>query len=170
MFGKTSAFAAIITLFLFVGPSATQADTKDDAALVKALDSTQVTLEEGLKASEIAGQPISAKFEIKGGRLQLSVYTASNEGYREALISTSTGVLMSAEKITDTDDLADAGAQNQVVRVAKVSLLAAAQKVATQTKGSRSISVTPTPLDDRPVAKVTLVTAGALKTVNEDIK
>src|SRR6266567_2992594 len=170
MFGKTSAFVAIIALFLFVGPAATQADTKDDAALLKALDSTHVTLEEGLTASEVAGQPISAKFEIEGGRLRLSVYTVSGDGYREALVSTSTGVMMSAEKITDTGDLADAGAQNQAMRAAKVSLLAAAQMAATQTKGSRSISVMPMLLDGQPVAKVPLATGGALKSVNEDIK
>jgi hypothetical protein len=170
MLNRFSALVVIISLILVLGSPAARADAKDDAVLLKALDGLQVTLEDGLKASEVAGQPISAKFEIEGGRLQLSIYTASNDGFREALISTSTGVLMSAEKITDTDDLADAGAQTEAMRAATVPLLAVAKKAAAQTQGSRVVSVTPTQLGGRPVAKVTLVRAGALITVNEDIK
>jgi hypothetical protein len=170
MLNKFSALVVIISSFLVLGVPAAQADTKDDAALMKALDGTQVTLEEGLKASEIAGNPISAKFEIEGGRLQLSVYTESNDGFREALISLNTGVLMSAKKISDTDDLKDAGAQTEAMRAAKVPLLDAAKKVTTRTQGSRIVSLTPALVDGRPVAKVTLAKTGALKTVNEDIK
>src|ERR1051326_620750 len=87
MLSKFPALAVIVASFLLFGPSAARAESQDGAALLKALDGTHVTLEEGLKASEIAGRPISAKFEIEGGRLQLSVYTASNDGFREALIS-----------------------------------------------------------------------------------
>jgi hypothetical protein len=170
MLSKTPVFSCIIASFLLLGYPAARADTKTDAALLKALDGTQVTLEEGLKASEIAGEPISAKFEIEDGRLQLSVYTTSSDGYREVLVSMFTGVLMSAQKITDADDLAAARVQSDAIRAAKVSLRAATEKAATQSKGSRSVSVTPELLEGRPVAKVTLVKAGELTTVNEDIK
>src|ERR1051326_7955748 len=170
MLSKFPALAVIVASFLLFGPSAARAESQDGAALLKALDGTHVTLEEGLKASEIAGRPISAKFEIEGGRLQLSVYTASNDGFREALISTSTGIMMSAEKITDTNDLKDAGAQTEAMRAAKVPLLVAANKVATRTQGARLVGVTPVLVDGRPVAKVTMAKAGALTTVNEDIK
>jgi hypothetical protein len=129
-----------------------------------------VTLEEGLKASEISGEPISAKFEIEDGHLQLSVYATANDGYREVLVSTSTGVLMSAEKITDADDLAAARAPSQAIRAAEVSLRTAAETAAAQTKGSRGVSVTPELLDGRPVAKVTLLKAGELTTVRQDIR
>jgi hypothetical protein len=54
------------------------------------------------------GRPISAKFEIAKGRLQLSVYAATGEGYAEVFISTSTGVLMATEKMTDSEDLVGA--------------------------------------------------------------
>jgi hypothetical protein len=170
MFNRILALVCVIASCVVLGHPAARADNKNDAALLKALDGTHVTLEEGLKASEIAGEPISAKFEIEDGRLQLSVYTTSNDGYREVLVSTFTGVLMSAEKITDTDDLAAARAQSQATRGAKTSLRTAAEKAATQTRGSRSVSVTPELLDGRPVAKVTLLQAGELTTVNEDIR
>jgi hypothetical protein len=72
---------------MLLGHPAARADNKNDAALLKALDSTHVTLEEGLKASEIAGEPISARFEIENGDPRLSVYTTSNDCYREVRIS-----------------------------------------------------------------------------------
>jgi hypothetical protein len=41
------------------------------------------TLQGGLKASEPQGTPISAKFEIADGKLQLSVYTMKGDGFTE---------------------------------------------------------------------------------------
>ena len=170
MFRKIPMLVCIVASCVLLGHPVARADNKNDAALLKALDGTHVTLEEGLKASEIAGEPISAKFEIEDGHLQLSVYTTSNNGYREVLVSTQTGVLMSAEKITDSDDLAHARTQSLAIRAAKISLRTATETVASQTKGARSVSVTPELLDGRPVAKVTLVNAGQLTTVNQDIR
>jgi hypothetical protein len=40
------------------------------------LDTAKINLQEGLAASEQQGKPISAKFEVDDGKLQLSVYTA----------------------------------------------------------------------------------------------
>jgi hypothetical protein len=51
---------------------------EDAAALAKALPETTVSLEQGLTTSEREGKPISGKFEIEDGALQLSVYTAKD--------------------------------------------------------------------------------------------
>src|SRR6516225_6039591 len=48
---------------------------QDDAALIKAMSGAKVTLQQGLTASERGGRPISGKFEIEDGKLQLSIYT-----------------------------------------------------------------------------------------------
>ena len=42
-------------------------------ALINLLDTSKINLQQGLAASEAQGQPISAKFEVDEGKLQLSV-------------------------------------------------------------------------------------------------
>lgn len=149
------------TFALFGGVQAWGEET-NPLALAKALDGIPITLEEGLKASEIAGKPISAKFEIEDGKLQLSVYVVTADGYAEAIVSTRTGVLMSAQKMTDPEDLEAAGAQSQTMRAATVSLRAATEKAAMNSSGARVVSVVPEPREGQPAAKVTLLAKGAL--------
>ena len=64
---------ALAGMIPVVSPSIARADEKSDqAALAAALKDTKVTLEDGLKASEREGTPISAKFEVEDGKFQLS--------------------------------------------------------------------------------------------------
>jgi hypothetical protein len=129
------------------------------------LKGTSVTLEEGLRASEIAGKPISARFEVEDGQLQLSVYVVTDTGYAEAIIATDTGILMSAQKMTDPDDLEAARAQNQAVRGATIPLRIATEKVVMNRRGIRGVSVVPETRAGRPGAKVTLLNKGTFTTV-----
>jgi hypothetical protein len=48
-------------------------DDEGREALIKLLDAAKINLQQGLAASEQQGQPISAKFEVDEGKLQLSV-------------------------------------------------------------------------------------------------
>src|SRR5260370_8571962 len=57
----------------------------DAAALAAALKDATATLQGGLKASEREGTPISAKFEIEAGKLQLSAYTMKGDASMEAV-------------------------------------------------------------------------------------
>jgi len=60
----------LIAAFSWAGLSASAfAEEKDQAALARALQPAKATLEAGLKTSEREGKPISAKFEIEGGKL-----------------------------------------------------------------------------------------------------
>jgi hypothetical protein len=68
-------------------------------------------LQGGLKASEAQGTPISAKFEIEDGKLQLSIYTMKGNDFTELVADPNTGAIAKAEKITDADDLKEATAQ-----------------------------------------------------------
>src|SRR5258708_37045881 len=56
-------------------------------ALLKLLDASQIDLQQGLAAGEQQGQPISAKFEAHGGKLQLSAYTVKEGKFFERLIN-----------------------------------------------------------------------------------
>jgi hypothetical protein len=46
----------------------------------------QVPIQTGLRASEREGKPISARYEIEDGWLQLSVYTTKNSGFEEVIV------------------------------------------------------------------------------------
>src|SRR6266481_5110781 len=87
------------------------AEGGDPAALAAALKDARATLQDGLKASEPQGTPISAKFEIEDGKLQLSVYTMKGDGFMEVVADPKTGAIAKAEKITDADDLKASASQ-----------------------------------------------------------
>jgi len=77
------------------------------------------TLQGGLKASEREGTPISAKFEIEDGKLQLSVYTMKDGGFTEVVADPKTGAVKEAEKIKGADDLKAATSQKAATAKAK---------------------------------------------------
>jgi hypothetical protein len=79
--------------------------------LAEALDSAKVSLQQGFTASEREGQPISGKFEIDGGKLQLSVYSAKEGKFFEVIIDHVTGNIAKVEPITEGEDLTHAKAQ-----------------------------------------------------------
>jgi hypothetical protein len=60
-------------------------DDNDPAALAKALPEAGVTLDQGLKASQNEGKPISGKYEINNGALLLSVCWPPNDRLRTSL-------------------------------------------------------------------------------------
>jgi hypothetical protein len=170
MFNRAIASLSVIALLFLLGLTHSRAEEAPDTAVVKALDGARVTLEEGLRMSEAVGKPISAKFEIENGRLQLSVYAMANDEYREIVIAPDTGVLMSAQKISDAEDLAAAATQMRAIKDARVPLRRAVEQATSKLTGSRGVSVDPELRDGRPVAKVALLRAGTLTTVDEDIR
>jgi hypothetical protein len=70
-----------------------RAEGSDPAALAAALKDATATLQGGLKASEREGTPISAKFEIEDGKLQLSVYTMKGDRLTEVVADPKTGAI-----------------------------------------------------------------------------
>ena len=155
---------------LFSAPVAlVRAEDTDPAALAKALNDTTVTLQDGLKASEREGKPISGKFEIEHDALQLSVYTLKGNDFIEVVANPKTGTVAKAEKITDADDLKAAAVQKAAIDKATVSLLAAADAAARANAGLRAVSVYPELRNGHPVAEVTLLQGTALKKVTEKL-
>src|SRR5713101_3443635 len=85
---------------------------KERAELAKALTGAKVSLGAGLTASASEGKPISAKFEVEDGRLQLSVYTEKDGKFSEVVVDHQSGKVAKSEAITEGDDLAAAKAQS----------------------------------------------------------
>ena len=131
---------ATIGLWSAVGATA-RAEEGNPAALAAAMKNATATLQGGLRASEAQGTPISAKFEIEDGKLQLSVYTMKGNDFMEVVADPKTGAIAKAEKITDADDLKEAAAQKAAMAKAKVPLLTAAEKAVSENAGSRAVKI-----------------------------
>ena len=150
---------------------ATRARAEDDpAALAAALNDSTATLQGGLKASEREGTPISAKFEIGDGKLQLSVYTIKGDGFMEVVADPKTGTIIEAETIKDADDLKAAAAQKAAMAKAKVALLTATETAVKTNPGSQAVSIYPQLQNGNATAEVTLLQGTTFKKVAEKLE
>ena len=146
---------------------------QEQAELANALGDAKVTLQQGLAASESEGQPISGKFEVQDGKLQLSVYTAKEGKFFEVIVDHVTGKIAKVEPINEGEDLSHAKSQKAAMDRAKVKLADAAVKSMGQAKGPardvRVVSVEPDLKDDRPEAKVVLLAGKQFSTASEHL-
>jgi hypothetical protein len=168
MMARVFRLTAIVAVTGFLGASDLRAEDSNPAALATALKDITETLQGGLKASEAEGKPISAKFELEDGKLQLSVYVLKGDDFVEVAADPKTA-LAKSKKITDADDLKAAAAQKAAMAKATVSLLTAADTVAKANTGLREISIYPQLRDGHPVAEVTLLQGTAFKKVTEKL-
>ena len=148
---------------------AEESDAKAQAELASALKTAKVSLEKGLAASEREGKPISAKFEVEDGKLQLSVYTAKNNKFSEVVVDHQTGKIAKTEAITGGEDLTAAKEQSEAMAKAKSSLVAATKRALEGNKGSHVVSVIPALKNGRPIAEVTLLKGEELKKISQDL-
>ena len=142
---------------------------QEQAALAKALGSAKVSLQQGFIASEREGQPISGKFEVEDGKLQLSVYTAKEGKYFEVIVDHMTGTIVKVEPITEGEDLAHATSQKKAMEKAKIRLSDATAKARGQVTGVLAVSATPELKGDRPAAEVVLLTGARFSEVAEPL-
>src|SRR5206468_939764 len=119
--------------------------------------------------SSAQGRPISAKFELEDGKLELSVYTEKGGKFSEVVVDTTKGTVSKSEPITEGDDLADAKAQSAVMAKAKRSLKEAVGKAVLANKGYRAVSAIPESKDGHATATVTLLNGQDWKTVSEPL-
>ncbi len=157
----------------FAGHNAIFASDDDDdegqEALIKKLGDAKISLPQGLAASEAAGQPISAKFEVEEGKLQLSVYTAKDGKSFEAVVNHVTGKVLKIEPITEGEDLAAANAQSAAMGKAKTSLKEAVDKAMAQSANARAISAVPSLKDGHPIVSIVLLDGERLQTVQQPL-
>src|SRR5437764_8203793 len=171
MTSRAVAFAALVAAigFLVAAVVPAWAEGGDKAALAAAMKNASATLQGGLKASEAQGTPISAKFEIEDGKLQLSVYTMKGSDFMEVVADPNTGAIAKAEKITDAGDLKEAAEQKAAMAKAKVPLLNATETAVTANAGSRAASIVPELKNGQATAEVTLLQETAFKKVTEKL-
>jgi len=162
------ALVATIGLWSVVGATA-RGEESNPAALAAAMKNATATLQGGLRASEAQGTPISAKFEIEDGKLQLSVYTMKGNDFMEVVADPNTGAVAKAEKITEADDLKEATEQKAAMAKAKVPLLTAAETAVKANAGSQAVSIVPQLKGGQAVAEVTLLQGTAFKKVTEKL-
>jgi Flp pilus assembly secretin CpaC len=91
-----------VTGFLGAAMVGLRAEESDPAALATALKDVTATLQGGLKASEPEGKPISAKFELEDGKLQLSVYALKGDDFVEVVADPKTAVAKAKRSATPT--------------------------------------------------------------------
>ena len=154
---KRTAFLGLLVASLAASPglwSRTNQD-KDRAELAKAVAEAKVSLGQALSASTSEGKPISGKFEVEEGKLQLSVYTAKGDKFSEVIVDNNTG---------------KAKAQSEAMAKAKQSLRAPLAKVLKGNPGFRAVSVFPSLKDGHPMAEVTLTKGDEWKTVSEKLE
>ena len=139
---------------------------QDDAALIKAVSRAKVTLQQGLTASQREGRPISGKFEIEDGKLQLSIYTEKAGKFFEVIVDHVSGSVAKTEPITEGDDLAEAKTQSAAMAKAKTDLKSATNRAAV---GSRAVAVIPELKDGHPVASVSFAKGDKLQTATQPL-
>ena len=168
-----SALAIVATCLILSAPVVRAVDNDEDegdqTAVVKTLSQAKVSLSQGLQASAQEGTPISAKFEVEDGKLQLSVYTMKADKFSEVSVDPISGKVVNVEAITEGEDLAAAKAQSDALKKAKRSLSAALQEALKANKGYQAVSVIPSLKDGRTVAEVALAKGEELKTVDEKL-
>jgi len=163
------AIASTVLLLAAVAAARAAEPELKPAELAKALPMASLSLEQGLKISQSAGMPISAKYEIEDGALQLSVYTASNGKFREVIVDYRSGNIDKSVAITEGDDLKAAGEQAAVMSKARVPLETAVANAVRANAGYRAAAVDPVLAQGRPMATVVLMKGQEVKTVVEKL-
>jgi hypothetical protein len=156
---------AVTGILAAIALSSCTGDDDNPVALAKALPEASVSLDQGLKASESEGKPISGEYEIEDGALQLLVYTMKGDQFSEVIVDHKTGAVEKAEKITDADDLKDAKDQSQAMAGTKVSLDKVVDDATKANSGYRAVSVMPILDAGKPVANITLMKGEDIKKV-----
>ena len=160
--------AAAAALLLAGSPSWAE-EEMNPAAMAKALQQASLPLEKATKVSEREGKPLSAKYELEKGTLQLSIYTMKGDRFSELVIDHTSGAVANDEWITEDDDLKAAQAQAAAMAKANVTLDVATDNAVKGNAGYRAVSVTPTLAAGRPVAVVILMKGEDVKKVTEKL-
>ena len=166
-----SCLARITAAGLLLLTSVAQAQaTKAQATLAAALrGGTHVPLGAAITAASAAGKPISARYEVEDGKLQLSVFIEKDGAYSEIFVDHMTGKVATTDKITGGDDMKDAKAQSKAFAKAKSTLAAALDKVLAANPGYTAVEIIPVLEGGKPVAEVTLMKDGQFKAVPQPL-
>ena len=152
----------------------------EDKQLLAKLSASRHTLTDGIQQAEkTAGSAISAKLEIKGDQLMLSVYTAKEGRDRDAEHNTLMELIGSASDATwtpetevfaDKEHIARSAMHLTLMQMSRLSLTDAIKKAEAQQPGT-VYSAIPSVQNGRPVVDVLVATKdGQSKHVAVDLK
>jgi hypothetical protein len=112
---------ALMVTGLLAGPALRDQEetSRGPVALAEEVQRTKDSLIRGLSASACCGEPIAVTFELRQGRLQLSVCTVWNETFWNVMVEPATWKVVAVEPITNGDALAAAHAQRAAMARAK---------------------------------------------------
>jgi hypothetical protein len=142
---------------------------KSNQLLATAIKNVRGTLEDGLKASERVGKPISAKFAVDHGAVHLSLSIAKHDGFSEVILYPAIRMVTEIVEVTDAAKIKIAMEQNLAMERTSVSLLSATENAVKANDGFRAVSIFPTLGQGHPIAVVTLLGNGEFKTVTEEL-
>jgi len=147
----------VLSLISFPAPAQPDSAIERDA-LARELAGAWLPLESGLVLSSVQGTPLSAKYELEDGTLQLSVYTLKPDGtFSEVIVDFSAGMIARVDTITDRGDLSAAQSQKAAMAGAKRSLDAVTADAVKASPGYRAVSAMPGLNGGRPMAEVILL-------------
>lgn len=161
---------AVAATLLFAGLPSLAADPPDVAVLAKAMLEAPAALERGLEASRSEGTPISARYEIEDGVLQLTVYTMSLDQFTKVIFDLRSGAIKESHAITAGRDLKVAGAQGAAMSWARMSLEDVIGNALRAIPGYRAVAVEPTLESGHPIATTTLVKGQSVRQVIETLE
>ena len=162
--------AGLVVICLPNAARAQEASSAGDTALGRQVQGAKVSLQRGLSAASARGKPISAKYEMEDGKLQLSVYTTKAGKFWEVIVNHQTGRIAKAEEIKEGEDYTAAKSQVEAMAKAKRSLSEAVSRAVRANKGYHAVSVTPTMESGKPVATITLASGSSSKSVTEPLE
>ena len=142
---------------------------RNASGLAAAMKEAKVSLAAALKASEKEGMPISGKFEVEDGKLQLSVYTMKGDKFFEVIVDYKTGKIAKTEPITGGEDLDAAKAEAEAMAKTKRSLSDVVSGAEKANPGYRAVSVTPEVENGAAQADVALLKGAESKQVEEKL-
>lgn len=144
-------------------------DGEAQERLATALSAAKISLQQALTASEQEGQPISARFDIDGGKLLLTVCTTRNQRFLEVIVDYTTGKIARVKPTTDSNLIA-ARVQSAAMAKAKISLKEAVDRALSLAAGFRAVSVTPGLEAGHPSAWMLLLNGEEFKTVKQSME
>ena len=137
--------------------------------LATAMQNVSGTLEDGLRASERVGKPISAKFAVDRGVVHLSISIAKTDGFSEIMLYPTIRMVTEIVEVTDASELKIAVERKLAMERASMSLLSAAENAVKTNDGSRVVSIFPMAEEGHPIAVVALLRNGEFNIVMEEL-
>jgi len=137
--------------------------------LATTIKNVRGTLEDGLKASERLGKPISAKFAVERGVVYLAISIAKNDSFSEFILYPTIRIVTEIVKVTDAAELKIAVERKLAMERASMSLLSAAENAVKANDGARVVSIFPMAEESHPIAVVTLLRNGEFNVVVEEL-